>query len=360
MSVALLSLLRYGINHPTKLIPDQIDWFDIQAQASNQGIVAIIWDAILKLYDQGLLVNGRTLDVKLKKQWIGTVLQNYEAKYSNYRKVIGQLAAFYNRHGLKLMVLKGYGLSLNYPVPEHRPCGDIDIWAFGDYREADALLGKELNIHIDKSHHHHTVFSYQGYSVENHYDFVNTHTRKSNAEIEIIFKKLAQSDSNYTIIDGERVYLPSADLHALFILRHTMSHFASTSMSLRQVLDWAFFVEKNTKSIHWEWLLDVLKRFKMEDFFSCLNAICVEDLGFDSSLFPPCPFSPGLKERVLSDTLSPEFNESAPAGRLSHVFFKYRRWRANNWKYLMCYNEGLLESFITLGWSHIVKPGKEV
>ena len=352
----LLSLVRLGISHTPDKVPESIDWSEIQVQSSKQGVTAIVWDAILQLYNQGLLVDGRTLDVQLKKQWIGIVIQKYERKYDDYRKAIGELASFYNRHGFKMMVLKGYGLSLNYPVPEHRPCGDIDLWLFGKQREADNAISNNLCISIDKSHHNHTIFSYRGYSIENHYDFVNDHSDRSNAQIERIFKKLAESDDNYTTITGEKVYLPSPDLNALFLLRHTMSHFASTSMSLRQILDWAFFAEKNTKSINWDWLQDVLERFHMMDFFYCMNAICVEDLGFDSSIFPSSPFLPSLKERILADTLSPEFNESIPSGRLARIFFKYRRWRANNWKQRMCYKEGLLEMFVTLGWSHLVGP----
>lgn len=359
MDSLLLQLVRFGIGHDSVSLPSTIDWDLVQVQSSSQGVTAIVWDAILKLYDHGLLTDGRLLDVPLKKKWIGIVYQNYERKYDDYRKAIGKLAAFYNRHGFRMMVLKGYGLSLNYPVPEHRPCGDIDIWAFGQYREADAAIEKEFGISIDKSHHHHTVFSFRGYSVENHYDFVNVHGHRSSAKIESIFKRLAESDEYFTVIDGEKVYLPSPDLNALFLLRHTMSHFASTRMSLRQILDWAFFVEKNTNSIHWDWLQNVLEQFHMTDFFRCMNAICVEDLGFDSSIFPANPFLPEMKERVLADTLSPEFNEPAPSGRLPLVLYKYRRWRANNWKHRMCYKEGLLESFITLGWSHIVGPGED-
>lgn len=359
MDSLILQLVRIGIGHGLGPVPPTIDWEKIHAQASEQGVTAIVWDAVLKLYDQGLLTDGRHLEVLLKKQWIGTVLQGYEQKYEDYRKAIGKLAYFYNHHRFRLMVLKGYGLSLNYPVPEHRPCGDIDIWAFGKYQEADAIVEKELGIPIDKTHHHHTVFTFRGYSVENHYDFVNVHGHRSSAKIEKIFKQLAESDECFTVIDGEKVYLPSPDLHALFLLRHTMSHFASTSMSLRQILDWGFFVEKNTDSIHWDWLQDMLEQFHMTDFFRCLNAICVDDLGFDRSIFPAMLCFPDLKERVLADTLSPEFNESVPSGRLKLVLFKYRRWRANNWKHRMCYKEGLLESFITLGLSHIIGPGEE-
>lgn len=147
------------------------------------------------------------------------------------------------------MVIKGYGLSLNYPKPSHRPCGDIDIWQFGQWREADNALNFELGLKIDGSHHHHTVFDWMGFSVENHYDFVNVYSHKSSRELEKIFKELGLDDSHSVEVCGEKVYLPSPNLHALFLIRHMVSHFAAAEISLRLVLDWAFFVEKHTKEL---------------------------------------------------------------------------------------------------------------
>ena len=205
----------------------------MKALASEQGLSAIVLDGAQALTDRGGLTDGRSMDKALKKQWIGTVIQSYEWKYEDYRKRIGQLAKFYNEHGYKLMVIKGYGLSLNYPIPQHRPCGDIDIWAFGRYKEADKALSHELKIPVDTSHHHHTTFTFEDYLVENHYDFVNVHYGHGNEKLEKVFKELAMDDSIRTEIDGQTLYLPSANLHALFVLRHTMSHFASTGMNLR-------------------------------------------------------------------------------------------------------------------------------
>ena len=117
--------------------------------------------------------------------------------------------------------------------------------------------------------------------VENQYDFINIHHRKSNIELEKIFKELGEDDSYSIEIEGKKVYLPSPNLNALFLLRHTMAHFAATEISLRNLLDWAFFVKAHFKVIDWAWLQDVLKRFGMEEIFSIFNAICIEDLGFD-------------------------------------------------------------------------------
>lgn len=45
-------------------------------------------------------------------EWIGEVLQGYEYRYELYKCVIAEMANFYNSHGYKMMVLKGYACSL--------------------------------------------------------------------------------------------------------------------------------------------------------------------------------------------------------------------------------------------------------
>lgn len=328
----------------------------MKSLASEQGLSAIVLDGAQALTDRCSLTEGRTMDKALKKQWIGTVIQSHEWKYVDYRKQIRDLARFFNDHDFRLMILKGYGLSLNYPIPQHRPCGDIDIWVFGKYKEADEAISRELKIPVDSSHHHHTTFSFNGYLVENHYDFVNVHYGHGNDKLEKIFKELAMDDSAKIEIDGETVHLPSANLHALFLLRHTMLHFASTEMTLRQVLDWGFLLEKHGSGIDWPWLMSVMDEYHMTDFFYCLNAICVEDLGFDVSVFPPFQFDVTLKDRVLNDILSPEFSEETPANIWKRILFKYRRWQANSWKQNLCYGDSRLKSFWVGVWGHLMKP----
>ena len=357
MNDLLLSLVRLGINHRANVLPESIDWEKIKALASEHGLSAIVLDGVQALTDRGELTDGRSMDKTLKKQWIGTVIQSYEWKYEDYRKRIGQLAKFYNEHGYKLMVIKGYGLSLNYPIPQHRPCGDIDIWAFGKYKEADETLSRDLKIPVDSSHHHHTTFTFKDYLVENHYDFVNVHYGHGNEKLERVFKELAMDDSVRTVIDGQTVYLPTANLHALFVLRHNMLHFASTRINLRQVLDWGFLLEKHGSEIDWPWFVQVLDQYHMTDFFQCLNAICVEDLGFDVSVFPSFQFDAALKERVLNDILSPEFSGETPASIWKRIPFKYRRWQANAWKQDLCYGDSRFKSFWTGVWGHLIKPG---
>lgn len=345
-----LSLIRLGIGHGSSRFLERIDWNTLEDLAARQGLSGILVDGVEKLPEE------KRPPKELLLQWIGEVLQNYEHRYSEYCRTIAEMAGFYNSHGFKMMVLKGYACGLNWPKPNHRPYGDIDIWQFGQQKEADALLAKEKGIEIDNSHHHHSVFYWRDFMVENHYDFINVYHHKSNIELEKVFKELGQDDTHYVVVNGEKVYLPSPNLHALFLLKHTMNDFTSFSMTLRQLLDWAFFVEKHSKEIDWKWLVGVLEKYHMLDFFNTINAICVEDLGFNPSIFHSVQFKPELKDRVLKDILKPEFTADEPASLIPRLIYKYKRWKGNAWKQEMCYQESMWSSFWYGVWGHLLKP----
>lgn len=339
-----------GIGHSVKFQPKPINWLEIKELAERQGLSAVVLDGL----ENALQNYPIPLDLKL--QWIGEVLQDYEGRYKAYEKALGEMVGFYNQHGYKIMVVKGYACAMNWPRPNHRPCGDIDIWQFGKQKEADAVLEAEKGIEVESSHHHHTVFNWGEFTVENHYDFLNVHYGHRNDEIEALLKEQAKDASHSIEIDGQKVYLPNANLHALFVFRHAMHNFAATEMTLRQVLDWAFLVEKHTKEIDWQWMLNILKKYKMMDFFNIINAICVEDLGFSSGIFPSVHFLPSLKDRVLADILSPEFSGGTPNNFFKRAVFKYRRWQANGWKQDLCYGDNRYKSFLEGAWSHLLKP----
>lgn len=363
---SFLKLVRLGIGHADSAgYIVKVDWEQLKALVDRQGLSAIVLDGIdtLQSSSSSIVQEFKSeLPLQMKLQWIGDVIQNYEGRYIAYEKAISSLAGFYHRHGYKMMVLKGYACSLDWTNPKHRPCGDIDIWQFGQWKEADVCLSKEKGVKIDASHHHHTVFEWKGFPVENHYDFVNVYAERSSAELEKIFKELGTDDSHFVgIMDAStgsvaKVYLPSPNLHAMFLIRHMVSHFASSEINLRQVLDWAFFVEKHTKEIGWNWLLGVLDKYHMKEFFNLINAICVEDLGFSVEIFPEAQFVSELKERVLEDILDPEYTAAEPKGFFPRVIYKYKRWQGNAWKQEMCYGESRWVMFWTGIWAKILKP----
>lgn len=355
---SFLQLVRLGVGTETvssfkNPVPSAINWAQLKVLADEQGLLAIVLDGIDKLNE------SISIPLQMKLEWIGEVIQSYEQRYTDYEKALGELAGFYQKHNIKMMVLKGYGLSLNYPNPKHRPCGDIDTWNYGKQKEADRILTRELGIPVDTSEHHHTIFLWKGYMVENHYDFLNIFSSKSNSELELLLKELAKDDSYKVAIGAVDVYFPSPNMNALFLLRHALNHFARAGVNLRNLLDWAFFWGKNGDKVNWVWLSEILQKYSMMDFFHIINRICIEDLGFEKTLFPETNSRKSyLKERVLREIISPEAdNKKAHNPRfIPRLIFKMHRWSSNSWKRQLCYNEGQVAAFVTSVWSHLLKP----
>ena len=150
--------------------------------------------------------------------------------------------------------------------------------------------------------------------------------------------------------------MPSPDLHALFLIRHMVSHFASSEISLRHVLDWAFFVEKHEKEVDWDWLWSVVDMYHMKDFVNCINAICVEELGFAAGIFHGVQFVPELKDRILEDVMNPAFGIKEPKFLIPRLLYKYHRWKGNAWKQELCYEESRISAFWGGVWNHLLKP----
>ena len=255
------------------------------------------------------------------------------------------------------MLLKGYGMSLYWPQPNHRPGGDIDIYLGSLWQQANKLVSEKLGIRVDDGHEHHTCFYYNGMMVENHYDFLNTKVNESARELEKVFKELAKFDMPLKMERGA-IYLPSATLNAIFLLRHLGQHFAGAEATLRQVLDWGFFMHHETKNVDWNFVLPTLKKAGILRFFHQVNAICVDYLGFDESAFPTIVREHDLEKRIMEDILSPEFDEKKPKGNtLQVIIFKTRRFFANKWKRHLVFRESIMNQLWFGSIAHLRRFG---
>lgn len=274
------------------------------------------------------------------------VLTNWFVRYNRLLLVLRSLSEFFAKNGIDMMVVKGYALSLCYPDPSDRVFGDIDMYLFGKWKEGDALIEKEFGIDVNASHHHHTVFHKDGILVENFYDFLNVHSQPSTAMLEPELKKMAMEEHEIVQLGGHRLHLPSPNLAALFYLRHTAQHFASSNMKIRDLVDWYLFKRNYGAKVDWNRIENLAEASGMRPFLRCYNA--VSDYLVDGSEMDV------LSAQVLSEILDPAFSEKIEEGWISSVFARYRRWRTNRWKNKMVYKEGMAAQLVALLRSHIV------
>lgn len=326
---ALLALLR-----GERLSDADIDWERLFRAAVRQGVAGLAYDRL------------NSLDARPPRpvvlQWAATVAA-MEQRYRRYERALMHLRTFYKSQGIDMLVLKGYRLCRLWPVPEHRPTGDIDIYLGPRWREADQLVSDKLGIALDHSHHHHTVFHFEGEMVENHYDFFNVHAHRSTPRIERRMKELAAQ--------GDRELL-----HLLFVCRHAGVHFASNALSLRQALDWAFLARHVSDEQVWQTFYSDAQWMGMLPFVLCLNAVCIDYLGFPPAIFHSGQKAdPALVRRQIYDILHP-VDAGLERRGVRFVAHRFRVWRTNLWKHRMVYTDTPLSTFAYQLVSHIMKP----
>ena len=347
----LLALTKSALTNSTSSLPrDNINWQSLYPLAIHQGISAILLDAI------GLLPSEMRPPKPMLLQWIGQSTM-MERMYARHWERIGELADFYKQQGIRMLLLKGYGCSLCYPKPEHRPTGDIDVYLFGKQKEADALVEKRLDIQVHREYHKHSTFNYGGVEVENHAKFIDDVSHKSNIRFEqILMSVLDNEECLPSPIDN--VLLPSPTFNALFLLRHTGEHFASNEITLRHVLDVGTFFQRYHSKIDWALVFKVYKEERMLRFFYAIATICMDHLGIDAASFASADkrysykSDTTLADRILSDIF--EKKDVLPmtttgidtiGKKLKYTIDKSHRWWHNRWKYQLVYNENLVESF---------------
>lgn len=355
----LLALTKSAITKSEMFrLDERIDWNNIAKLSVQQGITAILLDAI-----ERMPVAMRPPKVVLL-QLIGraTIVERI---YEQHKECIVSIADFYAQHNIKMLLLKGYGCSLCYPYPEHRPTGDIDIFLLGRQEEADALVERELGINVHREYHKHSTFCYQGVEVENHAKFIDDVSHKSNIRFEQTLMSLLSREK---CIESplNNVLLPPPTFNALFLLRHTGEHFASNEITLRHILDVGTFFQKYHAQINWTSVFRVYKRERMLDFFNGIATICVEYLGMDATCFASIDgcfayrCDKVLADRILTDIF--EEKDRLPMStvgidtigkKLHYGIAKSLRWWHNRWKYRLVYNESLVESFVWLAMNRM-------
>lgn len=323
------------------------DWNAVIKLAAAQGVLAICWDGLQALIKQQQIPAELQPSRDILLRWAANI-DSIERAYAKQKAALRKLAAFYSRNGFEMMLMKGYGLSLSYPTPEHRPCGDIDIWLYGRQQEADELLHKMHGVSINEDKHHHTTFNVNGILVENHCHFLNIHTHNSNAEFEQILQNYVASESGQVIdLDGSKIILPSPNFNALFLLRHMSGHFVTAETGLRHFCDWAVFASEYGERVDWPKIDEIAKRFNLAKFLAIANRICVEHLGVPAAKFGNIISNDSaLTQRVLQDIISSEFDQTCPSNsKIRFIIFRTKRWWAKRWKHRLVYNDSLVGIF---------------
>lgn len=366
VSKDFLQLIRLGIGHPAGNLSESVDLAAMKELAAKHGLSAVVLDGmeVLRNNDNNNVNHNFNLQEKiLLAEWIGEVHQFYEQRYEQYLQAIAGLASFYQEYGIRMLMMKGYGLSLGYSVPKHRPTGDIDIYLFGEKEKADRLICDHLGIYVDEEYHKHSYFTFHGVFVENHGKFIDDITHKSNIRFENLLEKLLIEEEHCLIESPiDNCLLPSPTWNALYLLRHAGEHFASCEITLRHIIDLGTFFRTHHDEINWKRVLDAYEDEGIKLFYDSVATICVRELGFEPKCFCGYNNNEKLAGKVLADIFAIKKNLSKSmvgidtvGKRVRYGIDKSLRWWQNRWKYKLVYKESLWDSFWGLAINRIKK-----
>lgn len=293
-SQIILSLLNLGIGTESVydsqgMVNDSVKdllqlswqkWQEVMALAERQGVLAIAVDGLQVLMEAH---RGEIVAVKeTPEEWQMWLLENigqltqYETLNHQQRKVIAELSEMWAAEGIRMMVFKGQANAALYPKPEHRAVGDIDCWLFGDAEKGDDIA-KAHGAEVSFGWYRHSKISFHDETIENHRVMSHTRGNRKKQEMEREMRKLAKPHTDNSFIG--KAMRPSAQFNACFLTYHGLHHFTSEGLRMKQILDWAMFLQKEQDMVDWNAYWEFCKRYKLERFAEVMNYLAAKQLG---------------------------------------------------------------------------------
>ena len=298
--MALLMLIRSAIWGSPEALPDA-DWDVVEKYAQEQGVlwIACLGAKALKQSNCSL----QTIPKERMKNWRSAL---YTGTFYNdqINSVQTRLIQWLAENKIRAAILKGTSCSRCYPFPEARPLGDIDVLVD---RECVTTVGEYLESRgYTKSQHEHGFHvGYYGTeaTVEVHYAGTNIPDSTGGRAVAEEMRHFLE-DTQMACI-GKMTFPVLSDAHqALMLLLHMERHMVDSGIGLRQLCDWAMFVN-STAGIGWkDNILELLKRCGMLVYAKVLTKTCVIFLGLDAAKVEWClDADDELAQAMMEDVL---------------------------------------------------------
>ena len=318
-----IRLVRSGAGLGAAPVSDTADtavtpgsWERIYRMAADHGLSAVVWDGICRL------PAAQQPPRETRIRWALSA-EKLEERYRHQQQTASKLAARFSEEGLRMLLLKGLGLSRDYPLPEHRECGDIDIYLYGQSDKGDRVL-HEIGAHLYFDVPKHSEYVWDGVLIENHRTILNVRRNRTERELNALLVRLLEKDGTHGLAPG--IQAPRATFNAIFLIRHAAVHFQKEGIVLRHLCDWACFLTRHWDEIDHALFRTAMEDYRMDRFADLMTAAAVEYLGAEVP-GPEC--EAGMLGRFMEEvlTLSPMPDKPLPR-LLRKLSGPYRnRWR---------------------------------
>lgn len=324
-------------------------WSLLFDMAARGGVLAICYGVIQPHLDSLDLSPETALNWAIGSRKIETRSQRQLAAAIRLREI-------YATSDIDMLILKGLSLARYYPRPALRECGDVDFYPLGGHELANRIAvrqGAVMQHGADK----HDSFLFEGVLFENHARLFDR-----DFAVDRLFEQMIATSPD----DLRRRMLFSPDgfgfltptYNALFLLRHTSSHFATSGIAVRHLCDWGLMLATEGDAIDLQRYRSAVERSGMQRMNDVLTRLAAQILDLDLSRFVVGGVPDSLSRRALADILLYGRRMPRPDGAVRLTIFKLRRLVRRRWKYRLLMPESFARVVMHSIKHHLLKPTK--
>ena len=309
----LLYLLRatlWGIKPETSVFKD-VSWKDVIHLADIETVRGLLLDGI-SLLPQELMPDEDTVMDLAGRQ--SKITQHNQV----HRETIVQIDKALKANGITAVFMKGQITALRYPQPLHIQPGDIDfVVGKEDFPMTLDVLDAIGKVDRKLVHEHHGMAWVNSVTVEPHYKVHNYQRPSTDKAMQEMFSEVFPDKLIKADLDGYKINVFPPTFESMFLISHMVNHVYEEGLGLRQVIDYAMFLNKCADKIDWLQHDEYLYRMRMQRAFRIFTCICVEYLGLPLPSHVQ-PFS--FKEKEWAKKMMADIMTVGNFGRGQYVF----------------------------------------
>ena len=278
------ALLRSGLWNEVPergLFAEGADWEALYRLAAAQTVTPLVTDGINRLPGELLPAEPERMD-----PFLGEMMST-----ANRNRVLDAFVPklFRALEGIPVVLVKGQSLAQDYPDPERRQPGDIDLLLLPESYEAAkaVLLPKATTVLDEEKEIWHQGMRCRSIEVEIHGSISTLMSRKLDRQLAALLEEQFDGRPFPTMsIGGADIPVPDADFNALYVFVHFLQHYWSGGVGLRQLVDWMTFVSVHKRDIHPVILEKRLEALGLLNIWKVFTGFVQEYLGCPAEKLP--------------------------------------------------------------------------
>lgn len=198
-----------------------------------------------------------------------------------------ELLSLLSSHAIPVVVLKGAAAAMNYPQPEYRCMGDIDIIVQPDdfirTYEVMCNAGYKAEQTLEDYVRHIGFHSSLGIEIELHHYFSTSNNKKQNKVLDDYIYHAIPHSVTANVCGYAVPVLPTLE-NGLVLLAHINQHLRS-GLGLRQIIDWMCYVENYLEDDCWfTSFSNAAEQIGMRQLAIITTAMCRKYLGMKKDI----------------------------------------------------------------------------